>query len=544
MTLDAWNAYRTRNVGILALVFALPLAAWACASSAKDSGSGPATAGSAGRAETQGGSAGAALTGSGAAATTGGVPASGGAAGMGNSGPGGLAGVAGSASNVGGAGMGSGGVTGGSAGSGMVGNAGSGAGGSAGAGMGVGACTFTVTPSLSEKIGTVGIVEWTVDRPALDSATIQFGLDTGYGLTAPVDLQAVGYRTLLLGMKFGHLYHAKIVAKAGAETCESPDFTIQTDPLPNGLPTPSVTKDTPGMVDRGYTISEKWGTGSKGPSFILDPDFDFVWVYPGEDDVIRTRMSFDGKTMWIRNTAQTDGTGVVRRVTMDGLKEDRWELPHTTHDLAVIPDGHVALVGHAPAGCDEILDFNPDDGSLVSLFNASEAHGNTMCHVNYVAYFAGDDSFVFSDYDASSLIKITRKGDFVWGLNGDASTISGTSWVHEHGVHILAPDHLLVFSNGDTTQKSLLLEEKLDLTTMTATEVARYDAGLSTTFGGDIQRLPNGHNLITYSSTGVMQEVTQDGTLLQEVTWQIGNTLAYAERRPSLYGGPPPKIYE
>jgi hypothetical protein len=419
-------------------------------------------------------------------------------------------------------------------------------GGMAGTGMlPVGSCNFNVTSSLSDQITSVGLVDWSVDRPKLDSASIEFGLDTSYGLSAPVDLTATNYHTLLLGMKYGHTYHFKVVATAGSEHCESADYTLQTGPLPNGLPSATVTTMAPDKAFGGFTITERWGTNSKGPSFILDKDFDVVWVYPGEDDVIRTRMSFDGKAMWMRNTAQTDGTGVVRRVTMDGLKEDRWELPHTTHDLAVIPDGHVGLVGHATSGCDEILDFNPDDGTLTSLFNAKQAHGNTMCHVNYLAYFAGDDSFVFSDYDASSLIKITRHGDFVWGLNGDASTISGTSWVHEHGVHVLAPDDIIVFSNGDGgAQKSLVFEFKLDLTAKTATELWRYDANQNTTFGGDVQKLANGNLLITYSSSGIIQELDPARNVVQQATFSIGNTLAYSERRLSLYGGPPPKIYE
>jgi hypothetical protein len=456
---------------------------------------------------------------------------------------GGSAGMAGSGvamggqatSGAGGVATGSGGMTAGTAG--VPATAGS-------ASTTVGSCNFTVAPSISDKIGSVGIVEWSVDRTTLTQASIQFGLDTTYGLTAPVDLTEMNYRTLLLGMKFGHTYHFKIVATAGSENCESPDYTIDTGPLPNGLPTLTATTMAPDKVFGGFTITERWGTNTAGPSFILDKDFDYVWVYPGEDDVIRTRMSFDGKAMWMRNTAQTDGAGVVRRVTMDGLKEDRWELPHTTHDLAVIPDGHVGLVGHVAGKCDEILDFNPDDGTLTSLFDAGSTDGDTMCHVNYLAYFAGDDSFVLSDYNASSLMKISRHGDFIWGLNGDASTISGTNWIHEHGVHVIAPDDLIVFSNGDGgAQKSLVFELKLDLTAKTATELWRYDANQNTTFGGDVQRLSNGNLLITYSSSGIIQELDSARNLLQQVTFGIGDTLAYTERRPTLYGGPPPKIY-
>ncbi|HSU42045.1 MAG TPA: arylsulfotransferase family protein [Polyangiaceae bacterium] len=472
---------------------------------------------------------------------SGATPTSGGSGGTGPVPNGGMAGSSAPMAGRGGSSMG--GASGGTPGAPLAGMAGMSAAGSGS--VSVGSCTFNVTASVSDKITSVGLVDWSVDRPGLDSASIEFGLDTSYGSSAPVDLKAANYHTLLLGMKYGHSYHFKVIAQAGSERCESADYTLQTGPLPNGLPKPTLTTMAADKVFGGFTISERWGANKMGPSFIFDKDFDYVWMYPGEDDVIRTRMSFDGKAMWLRNTAQTDGTGVVRRVSMDGLKEDRWELPHTTHDLAVIPDGHVGLVGHASSGCDEILDFNPDDGTLTSLFNAKEAHGNTMCHVNYLAYFAGDDSFVFSDYDASSLIKITRHGDFVWGLNGDASTISGTSWVREHGVHILAPDDLIVFSNGDgAAQKSLVFELKLDLAAKTATELWRYDADQNTTFGGDVQKLANGNLLVTYSSSGVIQELDPSRNVVQQATFDIGSALAYTERRLSLYGGPPPKIYE
>ena len=112
-------------------------------------------------------------------------------------------------------------------------------------------------------------------------------------------------------------------------------------------------------------------------------------------------------------------------------------------------------------------------------------------------------------------------------------------------MHILAPDDLLVFSNGDGgAQKSLVFELKLDVAAKTATELWRYDAGQNTTFGGDVQKLANGNLLVTYSSSGIIQELDPSRTVVQQATFDIGSALAYTERRLSLYGGPPPKIYE
>jgi hypothetical protein len=101
-----------------------------------------------------------------------------------------------------------------------------------------------------------------------------------------------------------------------------------------------------------------------------------------------------------------------------------------------------------------------------------------------------------------------------------------------------------VFSNGDNTQHSQALELTLDLTAKTATQTWKYEPGIDAAFGGDVQRLPNGNTLVTFSSAGEIHEVDPQGMLVQQHKWAIGNTVSYVEKRPSLYGGPPPKISE
>lgn len=404
------------------------------------------------------------------------------------------------------------------------------------------ACTFNVTQSMSPMIPTVGIVEFSVDLPVIDGATIEYGLDTSYGMSAPVDLAEPGYRTLLLGMKTQHEYHFRVSATSGGQQCQSEDFSLTTGELPNVLGLPTVTTmGTAEQLAGGFLITARWGMNNDGPAFILDADNDIVWLYNGEIDVIRARMTYDGKAMWIRNTAQEDGTGVIHRVSMDGLNDERWEVPRTTHDLAVIPDGKLGLIAHTE-GCDEVVEFDPSNGTLTSIFNVEQAHGQTDCHVNYLAYSSVDDSFYVSDWTSSTYIKISRTGQLLWVLNGDAATISGTSWSRQHGIHVLAPDHLLIFSNGEPGASSLGLEYMLDEASGTATELWRYDSGVQAQFGGDIQRLDNGNTLITYSSAGVIQELDPEHALLQELTFPIGTTVSYAVKRASLYGGPPPKI--
>ena len=76
---------------------------------------------------------------------------------------------------------------------------------------------------------TVGIVRWSVEPDApLTEAHIEFGLDTSYGFSAPVDLGKPDYRTLLLGMKPEKTYHFRIVASDASQSYTSDDRTLTT----------------------------------------------------------------------------------------------------------------------------------------------------------------------------------------------------------------------------------------------------------------------------------------------------------------------------
>ena len=91
-----------------------------------------------------------------------------------------------------------------------------------------------LSSSLSSKISTVGIVTFSTTASSPTEAHIDFGLDTSYGMTAPVDLTATGYRTLLLGMKTSKTYHYRISVTGKDGTCTSADTTLATGAIPNG----------------------------------------------------------------------------------------------------------------------------------------------------------------------------------------------------------------------------------------------------------------------------------------------------------------------
>jgi hypothetical protein len=496
----------------------------------------------------------------GTATGTGGTTAGGGT-GAGGSG-GSIVGAGGSVVGAGGSGGnvvtagGSGGnvvTAGGSGGSGgSGGNANTGGNESTGGNVGSGDCTFTVNSSTSSKIPTVGIVEWSVDMSSLSSAHIEFGLDTGYGLTAPVDLAEPNYRTLLLGMKGSRTYHFRVVASGSSGDCASGDYTLETGALSNQLRAVDVTTHNASALAGGYIITSEW---QNGPAYILDADGDYVWWYDtstSDPSLTRARMSYDGKYMWMATNNNEGGRGELTQVTMDGLQEQRLSPIDHTHDLAVLPDGSLVLPEYSPmmggGECGGVWEYSPS-GSVRELINISSAHGQTSCHMNSIHYFEGDDSITVSDIfggmsgGQGCYVKLTRQGQVVWVLGGPASDFSGNGATWDganHGHHVLASDRLIIFNNGSMGAGSTAIEIQLNLSSWTATRVWEYSSGNSSNVLGDVQRLDNGNTLVTYSDSGVIHEVDANGSLLQEISWQLGGALGYVMQRQSLYG-PPPK---
>jgi len=434
----------------------------------------------------------------------------------------------------------------------------SGAGGQAGTGATV-SCDFSQTASLSAKIGTVGIIDWTTSLSNVTSAHIDFGLTTSYGMVAPVDLGAPPYHTLLLGMKPSRTYHYRLVAQSAAGTCLGPDATLATGPIANGLGQIQVATTNAAALFGGFLLSGQFVTngGTTGaPAFILDADGDYVWWYNTGSDVASARMSYDGTHIWLNsvNAGGAVNAANVHRVTMDGLIDEDLsaQFAGQNHQMAVLPDETVAFNASGSNNCDDIKERR-SDGTVTTIINARTAHGGTgACHVNNVEYSKGDDTLLFSDLDNQDITKVTRSGQVVWVLNGVGNGFTGDAWKGgQHGIHILSPTDLLIFNNnssgaivggqsgGGTGDGSIALEMTLDLTAMSAHQAWSYKAspGIQNDVEGDLQRLPNGNTVIAYSTKGALLEIDAQGNVLQTLTFKT--SFGYIEKRATLYGPPP-----
>jgi hypothetical protein len=402
-----------------------------------------------------------------------------------------------------------------------------------------GPCGFAVKAGLSEAIGTVGIVEWSAAAGSITQAHLEFGLDTSYGLVAPVDLGAPHLHTLLLGMKASRDYHVRVVAEAGGEHCVSDDFVLRTGPLPDGMPKAMVTTTNAAARQGGYLVTSFL---TKTLAFILDADGDMVW-WGGGSGIGRAELSFDGKFMWYGNINVQGGAGFIRRVSMDGTQTESFpEFGDCHHDFTVLPDETIAFIQHDGARCDRIMERAPD-GTVREVIDVHDAHGGTtMCHTNSIHYHASDDTYTFSDLSQNAYVKITRDAQVVWILGGTTSqfTGDGATWTRQHGHHLLAPDRLLFFNNGPPMGSSTAVEVTLDFDTMTATRAWSFnEPDLASTIYGDVVRLDNGNTLIAYSTDGVLLEVSPEGDEVERTQWPSGSAIGYVMKRASLYGPPP-----
>jgi hypothetical protein len=419
-------------------------------------------------------------------------------------------------------------------------------------------CDFSQTASLSTKIGTVGIIEWTTSLSNVTSAHIDFGLSASYGMVAPADIGAQPYHTLLLGMKPSKTYHYRLVAQSAAGTCLGPDATLATGPIPHGLAEIQVSTTNASALFGGFLLSGQFVTnaGATGaPAYILDADGDYVWWYDTGSDVGSSRMSYDGVHIWL-NSVNAGGTGNanVHRVTMDGLTDEDLsdQFAGQNHQMVVLPDETVVFNAYGSNNCDDIKERRTD-GTVTTIVNARTAHGGTgPCHVNNVEYSKEDDTLLFSDLDNQDITKVTRSGQVVWVLNGVGNVFTGDAWKGgQHGIHVLSPTDLLIFNNnsrgaivggqsgGGTGDGSVALEMTLDLTAMSAHQAWSYKASpeIQNDVEGDLQRLPNGNTLIAYSTQGVLLEIDSQGTVLQTLTFKTA--FGYIEKRATLYGPPP-----
>jgi hypothetical protein len=422
-------------------------------------------------------------------------------------------------------------------------------------GQGGGACgglEFTVSKNeVSAQIPTVGVVEWSSTGAAPSSAKLVYKLKDApssilnQGGEAPVNLSKANNRTLLLGLKQSSDYTFHIEATRDGATCLSPDYALPTTGSFAAARPVTVAVAQPDKREPGFIVTSS-GTSVPDSAFIIDADGEIVWFADGPLNTTRAQMDYEGDNMWMVGLNLDNEGGEMRYVSMDGEQSQQnvpgLEFAH--HDFTVMPGGKVAALVWSIPGVDppSNLVIRSPDGTVTTPFTiGSNLYLSDTYHANAIHYLPFDDSFTIADRNPNVFVKVSATGTLQWQLGGvcdqapAGNLCSPQDWQVVHGHHLLDDGTFLAFNNTYTAISNVF-EFQLNATpsSFTATVVEDYaSTGASTTMG-DVQRLPGGNTLVTYTTDGTIVELDSSWNEVQTLSGRFG----YSNWRPTLYGPP------
>jgi len=416
-----------------------------------------------------------------------------------------------------------------------------------------GGITFAMSKSdVSSKIPTVGVVEWSLAGAAPSSAKIVYKLKDAAGSilnqggVAPVNLGHPNYRTLLLGLKQSKDYTFHIEATRNGQTCVSPDYALPTTGSFAVSPPATVQIVQASKREPGFIVTSS-GTFVPSSAFIIDADGDVVWYADAPANPTRAQMDYEGDKMWMVSLNLDNIGGEMRYVSMDGEQEQDNVpgLENAHHDFTVMSGGMVAaLAWRNPGAIDPESDLviRSPDGTVTSPFKIGRnLYQSDTYHANAIHYVPSDDSFTIADRNANVFVKVSATGTPAWQLGGVCDQAPASNmcvpedWQIVHGHHLLEDGTFLVFNN-DYLAASHVFELKLNATSSSfaATLLKSYTGSNSSSTMGDVQRLPGGNTLVTYSTDAKIVELDSSWNVVQTMSVRVG----YSNWRPTLYGPP------
>lgn len=406
----------------------------------------------------------------------------------------------------------------------------------------VNAGAFEVNVQLASEVDdkaptTVGIVTWTTTGSVTD-AHVEFGLTTDYGMQAPVDLAAEDHRTLLLGMKPDSVYHFRVVTSDGASSSASDDYTVETGPATTAVGIGSFDVVDEAAREPGFIVSSYWSGNGSSVAYILDRDGEIVWAYDTgiAGGIARARISDDGKDMWVI-TASNNGNA-LRRVGIDGLGAQTYDAAVGSHDITPVSGSKMAFIEYGETDCDSIFEIDPT-GQTKEIWDSQDLQGGGgQCHGNAVRFSVAEGVYTFSDV-STDIVQVTPEGELQWKLTEKVPT-GNTAWSGvQHGHHLLTSSIVIFANKGSKSHSGASAVIEYDLES--GEELWRYegaDGEISANLG-DVQRLPGGNTLVTFSNDSIVHEVTPDKKVVLKWTGTANSRIGYSEWRPSVYGTSP-----
>jgi hypothetical protein len=421
-------------------------------------------------------------------------------------------------------------------------------------GLGLLGCGVTAPiVSIDDNVTTVALASWSADGPARTRIEVENA--DGPWLVSDWQEAGIGLSVPLVGLFADTEYTARATTEGGDE---SADVSFTTGSLPASIPGYSVA-GTPGW--QGYMLTGL--VSDPSAVVILDEAGHVVWYHLGKKGLraLRVRLLPDGSGIRyasIEAVAIPDKSELVS-VDWAGTTTRSLPLPLFTHDfvddgadaVGIFNDVRPGRSGSDVAG-DAIRHIDGETGETTPIWSTwdswevpsdSEIAGGSWTHANTLDAAAGGGWWV-GMRNQSRIVEISEDGQLGRQLGGDESTWSfpdpADAPKFQHGFQFLDEGRVVIFDDRDpaTGEDSRLLELSLaaDALTASAASVWLRDRPVSVYALGDVDRAADGSTLVTFSSAGLIDDVSPGGDLRWELQTQLASGVSYLVRVAELPG--------
>ncbi len=408
---------------------------------------------------------------------------------------------------------------------------------------------------VDEGIGSIVHVCW--EQPEDGTIDLSYRVkDEAWRPTLAVPFETGPHQLPLLGLPFDveveweiHL-NGELIARG----------SLHTDPLPADIPQPRLLVSEPALLDpespwllTSIDQPNEIGTPDLTWLIVLDRQGRVVWALdtPRGWITMHPRTSADGEAILMDlnshlGTFDRGATSQVRRLGLDGGVQQTWDTPGLHHPFTQLPDGSIAW-GAWGEGL-ETLEILDPEGRQRTLWACEGYHDDrdlagVPCSSNTLSWSEERGAFLFSFYTTHTVVEIdgesgeTRAwfGQIPGGWSFDPPE-SAFDW--QHGAYLTQAGTLLATMRapGDPEQ-SVAREYALHPDEQRLEQLWSYGLGegIYAPELGEAVRLPGGNTLINYGSGLRIREVTPEGALAWDLSFDRGSLLGRSEPLEDLY---------